>query len=28
LRSMAKEGVQFVASGISIKHFLQQRCER
>ena len=28
LRSMAKEGVQFIASGISIKHFLQQRCER
>jgi serine/threonine-protein kinase RsbW len=28
LRSMSKEGVQFIASGIYIKHLLQQRCER
>jgi len=28
LRTMAKAGAQFIASGIYIKHFLQQRCER
>jgi hypothetical protein len=28
LRSMAKEGVQFIAGGIYIKHLLQERCER
>lgn len=28
LRTMSKEGVQFVASGIYIKHLLQQRCAR
>jgi anti-anti-sigma regulatory factor len=28
LRTMSKEGVQFIASGIYIKHLLQQRCER
>ena len=28
LRTMSKEGVQFIASGIYIKHLLQQRCQR
>jgi len=28
LRTMSKEGAQFIASGIYIKHLLQQRCER
>jgi anti-anti-sigma regulatory factor len=28
LRTMSKQGVQFIASGISIKHLLQERCER
>src|SRR5690348_6206233 len=28
LRIMSKEGVQFIASGIYIKHLLQQRCEK
>ncbi len=28
LRTMSKEGVQFIASGIYIKYLLQQRCER
>ena len=28
LRTMSKEGVQFIASGIYIKHLLQERCER
>ena len=28
LRTMSKAGVQFIASGIYIKHLLQQRCER
>jgi len=28
LRSMSKEGAQFIATGIYIKHVLQQRCTR
>jgi len=28
LRAMSKQGAQFVATGIYIKHVLQQRCER
>ena len=28
LRAMAKQGAQFVATGIYIKYVLQQRCER
>ena len=28
LRTMSKKGVQFIASGIYIKHLLQQRCAR
>jgi anti-anti-sigma regulatory factor len=28
LRAMAKQGAQFVATGIYIKHVLQQRCEK
>ena len=28
LRTMSKEGVQFIASGIYTKHLLQQRCQR
>jgi hypothetical protein len=28
LSTMSKAGVQFIASGIYIKHLLQQRCER
>jgi anti-anti-sigma regulatory factor len=28
LRTMSKQGVQFIASGIYIKHLLQERCER
>jgi hypothetical protein len=28
LQSMSKEGAQFVASGLYIKHVLQQRCAR
>jgi len=28
LRTMSKEGVQFVASGIYIKHWLQETCAR
>jgi anti-anti-sigma regulatory factor len=28
LRSMSKEGAQFIASGIYTKHVLQQRCAR
>jgi hypothetical protein len=28
LRTMAKAGAQFVASGIYIKHLVQQRCEK
>ena len=28
LRAMSKEGVQFIATGIYIKHVLQQRCAR
>jgi hypothetical protein len=28
LQTMPKQGVQFIASGISIKHLLQERCER
>lgn len=28
LRTMSKEGAQFIATGIYIRHLLQQRCER
>jgi hypothetical protein len=28
LQTMSKEGAQFIATGIYIKHFLQQRCAR
>jgi anti-anti-sigma regulatory factor len=28
LRAMSKEGAQFIATGIYIKHVLQQRCAR
>lgn len=28
LRAMSKQGAQFIATGIYIKHVLQQRCER
>ena len=28
LRTMSKEGAQFIATGIYISHLLQQRCER
>jgi anti-anti-sigma regulatory factor len=28
LRAMSKRGAQFIATGIYIKHVLQQRCER
>jgi anti-anti-sigma regulatory factor len=28
LRTMSKEGVQFIASGIYIKHLLQKTCAR
>ena len=28
LQTMSKEGVQFIASGIYIRHLLQQRCAR
>ena len=28
LRTMSKEGAQFIATGIYIKHVLQQRCAR
>jgi anti-anti-sigma regulatory factor len=28
LRSMSKEGAQFIATGIYTKHVLQQRCAR
>ena len=28
LRVMSKHGAQFIATGIYIKHVLQQRCER
>jgi hypothetical protein len=28
LRTMSKEGAQFIATGIYIKHVLQQRCTR
>jgi anti-anti-sigma regulatory factor len=28
LRTMSKQGAQFIATGIYIKHVLQQRCER
>ena len=28
LRAMSKEGAQFLATGIYIKHLLQERCER
>jgi hypothetical protein len=28
LRTMAKQGAQFIATGIYIKHLLQQRCAR
>ena len=28
LRAMSKQGAQFVATGIYIKHVVQQRCER
>jgi anti-anti-sigma regulatory factor len=28
LRAMSKQGAQFIATGIYIKHVLQERCER
>jgi anti-anti-sigma regulatory factor len=28
LRAMSKQGAQFVATGLYIKHVVQQRCER
>jgi anti-anti-sigma regulatory factor len=28
LRAMSKQGAHFIATGIYIKHVLQQRCER
>jgi hypothetical protein len=28
LRAMSKQGAQFIATGIYIKHVVQQRCER
>lgn len=28
LRAMSKQGAQFVATGIYIRHVLQERCER
>ena len=28
LRAMSRQGAQFVATGMYIKHVLQQRCER
>ncbi len=28
LRTMSKQGVQFIATGIYIKHLLQERCAR
>ena len=28
LRTISKQGVQFIAAGIYIKHVLQQKCER
>jgi len=28
LKTMSKEGAQFVATGVYIKHMLQQRCAR